>query len=304
MASQLTNDTGPNAARPAEVFRPLVDDAPSVLVQTDLHGNWLWVNRRWTEWTGYPNEDCLGAGWLKAIHPDDLERARALRTRSTGTDLTMPFRVVSRLGSSRFVLAHSAPLTDDHGRPIGYALSFTDVTALEKRRDAIRDRERAAEHSVNQRELEDLRRQLEQTRRFESLGRLAGGVAHDFNNLLGVVLNYAVLIGRSTEISDQTRQDLAHVERAAKRGADLTRQLLLFSRREQPDAEPIDVAELIGEVSGLLERPLGGNMRLERMCAANCVVLADRGQLEQALVNVLINARDAMPEGGTITLTS
>jgi PAS domain S-box-containing protein len=148
-----------------------------------------------------------------------------------------------------------------------------------------------------------LEAQREQSHRLESLGQLAGGVAHDFNNLLGVILNYATLIGRN--IDDATvASDLGEIKAAAERGAALTRQLLTFSRRDPVNAEPVEVTEVIKGVASMLTRTLGEHIALElQLGEPPLVAVVDRNQLEQILLNLAINGRDAMPDGGVLTIT-
>lgn len=159
-------------------------------------------------------------------------------------------------------------------------------------------------------ELEEERRrhaleaQREQTDRLESLGKLAGGVAHDFNNLLGVILNYTSLLSR--EVADErARADIAEIRTAAQRGASLTRQLLTFARRDQSHPEPLDLNESIRTTSAMLRRTLGSDIEFVIDLAKGLLVTEiDRQQLDQIILNLVINARDAMQGGGRLTLTT
>ena len=151
-------------------------------------------------------------------------------------------------------------------------------------------------------EARELEAEREESHRLDSLGQLAGGVAHDFNNLLGVILNYTALIALS--VTDPSiLADLGEVRAAAERGAALTRQLLTFARRDIANPEPVDVTEIIRSVASMLGRTLGEQVVLELdLSSSPMVVLADRHQLEQILVNLALNARDAMPDGGVLTI--
>jgi CheY-like chemotaxis protein len=136
----------------------------------------------------------------------------------------------------------------------------------------------------------------------ESLGQLAGGVAHDFNNLLSVILNYSAFVVESVA-DEAVRDDIAEIRSAAERAARLTRQLLIFGRRETVHPVPLDLNAVVADVQTLLSRTIGEDIVLAMSPAAERpVVLADCGQLEQILVNLAVNARDAMPDGGTLTL--
>jgi two-component system, cell cycle sensor histidine kinase and response regulator CckA len=148
-----------------------------------------------------------------------------------------------------------------------------------------------------------LENRLQQAERLESLGRLAGGVAHDFNNLLAVILNCADFVAEANVGNDAVRADIDHIRHAAERAARLTRQLLIFGRREQAKLEALDLNLITADLQDLLARSIGENIKLIVDPGAGLpAVRADRSQLEQVLVNLAVNARDAMPDGGTLTI--
>jgi signal transduction histidine kinase len=157
-----------------------------------------------------------------------------------------------------------------------------------------------------------LRAQLQQAQRLENLGQLAGGVAHDFNNLLAVILNYVSFVSDELAAATESdwaarlvtaRADLAEVTRAGERAASLTRQLLAFARREVVRPQVLDLDAVVADVEEMLRRTLGEDVELVTSLAGHLwPVLADPGQLEQVLVNLAVNARDAMPGGGTLTI--
>ncbi len=147
-----------------------------------------------------------------------------------------------------------------------------------------------------------LQDRLHQSQRLESVGQLAGGVAHDFNNLLGVILNYAAFIAARTD-DDQVKADVQQVIKAATRAADLTKQLLIFARRETVQRRPIVLNDIVADISTMLSRSLGEHINVVvRPDDDPPAFLADRGQVEQVLVNLAVNARDAMPGGGTVMI--
>jgi two-component system cell cycle sensor histidine kinase/response regulator CckA len=149
---------------------------------------------------------------------------------------------------------------------------------------------------------EQLEAQLQQSRRLESVGKLAGGVAHDFNNLLAIILNYADF-AREAATDDEQRRDLEELSKAATRGAELVRQLLEFSRRRPADAVALDLAEVVRDMEPMLRRTLGEHVELRcRLVSELPPTVIDPGQLTQVLVNLTVNARDAMPDGGRITI--
>jgi PAS domain S-box-containing protein len=157
---------------------------------------------------------------------------------------------------------------------------------------------------ASERQRDALEAQRERSHRLESLGQLAGGIAHDFNNLLGVILNYtALLIRRTTD--PMAAADLGEIRAAAERGAALTRQLLTFARRDVANPAPVDVNDVVRSVVAMLERTLGEaiELRLE-LTPAPLIAVVDRQQLEQIVMNLAINSRDAMPCGGRIAIAT
>ena len=187
-----------------------------------------------------------------------------------------------------------------------------DVVERRDLRDALegRDARRDGERREALERKEGLQAQLQQAQRLENLGQLAGGVAHDFNNLLAVILNYVSFA--SEELAAMTesdwaqrvetaRRDLGQVDLAAGRAARLTRQLLAFARREVVRPQVLDLDKVVAGVEEMLRRTLGEHVELVTSLAGDLwPVLADPGQLEQVLVNLAVNARDAMPGGGTL----
>ncbi|MBJ7473421.1 MAG: response regulator, partial [Solirubrobacteraceae bacterium] len=164
---------------------------------------------------------------------------------------------------------------------------------------AVRD---ISERAESERE-RALQQELHQARRLESVGQLAGGIAHDFNNLLGVILNLTEFVVEAVPPGSQAHQDLEEIGRAAERAADLTRQLLIFSRRELVQPEILDLNALTQDLETLLRRALGERVELEVVLTPGLWrVRADRGQVEQVLVNLAVNGRDAMPGGGRLVI--
>ncbi|HEY6888002.1 MAG TPA: ATP-binding protein [Solirubrobacter sp.] len=152
-------------------------------------------------------------------------------------------------------------------------------------------------------ESERLRVQLQQSQRLESLGQLAGGVAHDFNNLLAVILGYATFIERRSEPGTRDEHDVIEIRKAGERASRLTRQLLSFARREVVRPKVLDLTGVVLEMEELLRRTLGEHVVLTTSLAPDLwPIMADHGQLEQVLLNLAVNARDAMPGGGTLTI--
>ncbi len=202
--------------------------------------------------------------------------------------------------------------------PAEISLSSIELDGMLLATAAIRDiSERIAvvserDHLQAEAEKERLQNQLQHSRRLESLGELAGGIAHDFNNLLAVIINYATFVGEDLDSGafaqdlDKRRAMRADVEQisvAAERAAHLTHQLLAFARREVVQPDVVDVNTVVIAVGQLLKRTLGEHIELHHDLAPDLrPVLIDLGQIEQILVNLAVNARDAMPEGGALTI--
>jgi signal transduction histidine kinase len=184
-----------------------------------------------------------------------------------------------------------------------------EATVAERTRELEAAHEQALEDQAIHHRLqaqaarERLENRLHQAERLESLGQLAGGVAHDFNNLLAVILNCAAFVAEATVGNDSVRADVEQIRAAAERAAALTRQLLIFGRREQARLEALDLSLITADLQGLLARSIGENIALIVHPGRGLpAVHADRGQIEQVLVNLAVNARDAMPDGGTLTI--
>jgi len=188
--------------------------------------------------------------------------------------------IASGDGRSRTLLTSGQPLTDGAGRRIGAVVAMHDIT--------------------ERKSLED---QLRQAQKMEAVGRLAGGVAHDFNNLLGVILGYSELQLAEMAPDDPGRPRIEQIHRSAERGASLTRQLLAFSRKQILELRELAVDALLADMDKMLRRLIGEDVELVTRPGAQVrSIRADAGQIEQIVMNLVVNARDAMPDGGTITI--
>jgi signal transduction histidine kinase/ActR/RegA family two-component response regulator len=219
---------------------------------------------------------------IDSVHPDDRAGFRELvrRVRETPGPFRYNYRIVSAGGEVRHLQARGRTEADSDSRPIRSRGTTLDVTEL-KRSET----------------------QLERAQRLESVGQLAGGIAHDFNNLLSVILNNTENLLAEADAKGDIAAGLAEVEQAATSGADLTRRLLLFSRREATDLRPVDIAAAIGDAEALLRRTIGEQIELVVDAPAGLLpVSLAPGQAEQVLVNLAVNARDAMPDGGRIAI--
>jgi len=219
--------------------------------------------------------------WIDRLHPEDHERVRAaLRARRQGRPYAVEYRWQCADGTYKHFLDQAVLLRDADGRPLEYAGTLLDVT----------DRK-------------DLESQLLHVRKMDALGQLTGGIAHDFNNLLAAVLGGLGLIERRVELADDQRKVLEMTRHAAQQGAELVSRLLAFARKQKLEPARVDMDNLSGTVTQLLAHTLGGLVALEwELDEGLWSPYADETQLELALMNLAINARDAMPEGGKIRI--
>jgi PAS domain S-box-containing protein len=179
------------------------------------------------------------------------------------------------------------PVRDDNGRHVGFAKITRDLT----------ERKVAAE------QLERSREQFFQSQKLEAIGKLTGGVAHDFNNILAAIMGSVALAQRRLALGEDVTRFLDNAMQAAKRGATLTQRMLAFARKQDLELEPVDMIDGVRDMAELLARTIGSNVTITtRFPLSVPPVLADRAQLELALMNLVVNARDAMPDGGVITL--
>jgi len=221
--------------------------------------------------------------WVDRLHTDDRNRVlAALEARRKTGRSSIEYRWQCADGRYKHFLDQAVLLKDADGKPVEFAGTLTDIS--------------------EQRSLES---QLIQAQKMDAIGKLTGGIAHDFNNLLAAVIGGLGLLERRATLADDQQRVLAMTKRAAEQGSELVRQLLAFARRQRLQPGPVDLAGLREAVSNLLAHTLGGLVNLEWQLGEDAwTVFADRAQLELALVNLIINARDAMPSGGTVTVTA
>ena len=221
--------------------------------------------------------------WLDRLHPDDRIRVlAALEARRKTGRSSIEYRWQCADDSYKHFLDQAVLLKDADGQPVEFAGTLTDIS--------------------EQRSLES---QLIQAQKMDAIGKLTGGMAHDFNNLLAAVIGGLSLIERRASLPENHLQVLAMTKRAAEQGSELVRQLLAFARRQRLQPDPVELSALREAVSNLLAHTLGGLVNVEWQVGKGVwTVFADRAQLELAVVNLIINARDAMPSGGTVTVTA
>ncbi|WP_436536871.1 PAS domain S-box protein [Actinoplanes sp. HUAS TT8] len=299
------------ATRASTLFEQLLDAAPDATLGVDSSGRIVFVNDQAVRIFGYERGELLGRR-IETLVPDDVTaRHRGLRERYLAAPAHRamgsgnPLYAKRKDGTVFPAEISLSGLRTDNGMIVSAAIrDIGDRIRMEQERAQLRQEADQAK----------LQEKLQRTQRIESLGQLAGGIAHDFNNLLGVILNYADFICEHTAGNPdrpaapglaEVHQDAQQIMRAARRGTDLTRQLLAFARQDVTRPQAVRVDDVLHSVEDMLRRSIGEHIMLVVRREPECRhVLIDPGQLEQVLVNLVVNARDAMPAGGTLTIDS
>ncbi len=266
------------------MLEAILSASPIGLVRLDGQGRIEETNRHWqrlhaasrpavrTPWESFVDEE------MREQTRDDVQQAmQAVRP------ARFEYRVVGT--EDRWVLAELVPVVPESNAQ--WLMVSLDITELRRARNAAAEREH----------------RLQRAEKMESIGRLAGGVAHDFNNVLAAITGLIELAIPETPEDSQLHADLKEVLQTARRAAELVRQLLAFGRQQPMEPRPLDLGEAVRAVVPLLQRYLGGTTRIEVEVAPDVpVILADPSQVDRVMVNLAVNARDAMPGGGTLTL--
>ncbi|MGE5689270.1 MAG: PAS domain S-box protein [Pseudomonadota bacterium] len=272
-----------------ELYRKVVETSTDLVALVELDGSIAYVSPSAREILGFEPEELVGTTYAENVHPDDLAasvEAMAAVVRGERVSSTLA-RVRHRDGSWVLMEGVPAPILGEDGRPELMLAVVRDVT----------DRERqAAERTA-------LQEQLRQAQKMEAIGRLAGGIAHDFNNLVTAITGYGELALARLPEEGPVRRHVEEMRRAGERAAELTRQLLAFSRKQVLQPKVLDLNGVVGGMEDMLARVLGEHIALAtRLDPALGQTKADPGQVEQVLLNLAINARDAMPRGGRLTI--
>ena len=308
-------------AKSEDRFRTLADAMPQMIWGSDTEGNNIYSNARFLDFIGV-SYGLKAIPWTALVHPDDRELSYQIRRQSLITGL--PFEREHRLrrydGVYRWVLARALPLRDATGKIETWFGTSTDITELVEAREVLKqshdDLERlvqmrtqaledaAHELAAEMRRREEVQSNLLQVQKLEALGQLTGGVAHDFNNVLTAISGSYTLLRVRTEPSMQLKI-IEHGEKAVDRATKLVGQLMSFVRREKSLPRLLDLPAILPDTTDLLCHAIGSNMRCEFDIAPDIfAVLADPYELEVALLNLAVNARDAMGGNGTITISA
>ena len=301
-------------------FRLIADSAPVPIWVTKLDRKRSFVNRAYVEFLGITYEEAVDFDWRSIMHPDDAERVRAESI--AGEASLAPFTLEGRFrrcdGEFRWLRSISQPRWGPHGEHVGFIGVAHDITEWKLGNEALRQLNKTLERRVFERtadlslalervraevaERERAEEALRQAQKMEAVGRLTGGIAHDFNNLLTPVIGGLEVIAGAVREPRLKRLADAALE-SGRRGAKLATQLLAFSRIQRLNILPVQVERVIANLSDILSHTIGSDVRIEtRMNAGGAHALCDENQLENAILNLAINARDAMPDGGTLTI--
>ena len=267
-----------------ELLHAIIDGAPTAIIGLDLNGNVQTVwNPAAEKMLGWRAQEVMGRP-LPSVPLEGQEEFKGIReVVRRGNSLNgLEVRRQKRNGSPIDYSVYASPLHDSEGHITGYVTVMVDIT-----------------------EQKSLRSQLLQAQKMEAVGTLAGGIAHDFNNLLQVVLGYSQLVLGDDDLPDRLRTDLGRVIEAGRSGADLVQRLLTFSRKRETKPLNLDLNQRIRQTQKFLERTISKMIVIEMILADDLASIhADPSQMDQVLMNLAVNARDAMPDGGKLTIAT
>jgi two-component system cell cycle sensor histidine kinase/response regulator CckA len=266
-------------------YRQLVEQLPAITYMAEFgSGRWLYCSPQIESLLGFTVAEWTGerCPWLDQIHPDDRPQVLAAEAqcRLSGKEFCAEYRLRARDGHVVWFSDHAVVEPGADGQPQylhGVMFDITGRKALEEK--------------------------LAQAQKMDAIGRLAGGVAHDFNNILTAILGYSELILRRADGNERIRDNAQEIQKAAERAASLTRQLLAFSRKQTLQPRVLDLNAVVAEMDKMLRRLITESIHLDvRLDPALWRARADPGQIQQVIMNLAVNARDAMPSGGTLTI--
>ncbi len=273
-----------------EKYRSILENIQDGYIEVDLAGNFTFVNGVVCRRLGYSREELIGMNNRQYTDETTAKKAYQLYNRvyRTGEPVRNFEEEVIRKDGTRWIYELSVSLIrNPEGKPIGFQGISRDIT----------ERKRA------EKEMAALQEQLRESQKMEAIGRLAGGIAHDFNNLLTVIKGYSQLSLMELKEGDPLKGNIEEIQKGSQRAADLTRQLLAFSRRQVMEMKVLDLNTLLRDLDKMLRRIIGEDIELTTLLANDLGrVKIDPGQIEQVIMNLAVNAKDAMPSGGKLTI--
>jgi two-component system cell cycle sensor histidine kinase/response regulator CckA len=265
-----------------ELFRLITENAADMIAVVDGSGNRLYNSPSYQKILGYSPEELRQTKGIEQVHPDDREKVidAAIDAQRSGVGRSVEYRIRHKDGHWVPLESTASVVRNSSGGVEKLVIVNRDIT-----------------------ERKDLEKKLLLSQKLEAIGRLSGGVAHDFNNLLGVILGYAEELQKRIPPDDPYREAVDEIRNAGKRGASLTQQLLAFSRKQVFEPQILDLKTVVAEAAKMLERLIGEDIKLDLAPVEYIgAVKADRGQIERVILNLAVNARDAMPQGGTLSI--
>jgi PAS domain S-box-containing protein len=265
-----------------ELFRLITENAADMIAVVTADGKRLYNSPSYGKVLGYSAEELSQTSAYAQIHPDDQSKVSkaAEQARSSGVGNRVEYRVRHKSGDWRMLESTASAVCSPEGKVEKLVIVNRDIT--ERRR---------------------LEQQLVLSHKLEAIGRLSGGVAHDFNNLLGVIIGYAEALEQDPAGNESYREAVDEILKAGHRAAALTQQLLAFSRKQVLEPKILDLNAVVADVEKMLRRLIGEDIDIKiTSCADLGMVKADRGQIDQVIMNLAVNARDAMPRGGLLKI--
>jgi two-component system, cell cycle sensor histidine kinase and response regulator CckA len=271
-----------------QMFRLITENAEDLITVVNREGKRLYDSPGYNK-LGYSNKD-LGKDFIpEQIHPDDRQALVAARieTFEKGVGPRVEYRFRRNDGDWRILESTRSPVRNDSGEIEKIIIVSRDITERKQAEELLRRRDEQLRHS----------------QKMEAVGRLSGGIAHDFNNLLGVIIGYSESIEHRVAPNDPLRKSAEEIRKAGERAASLTHQLLAFSRQQVLQPQILDLNALVTDMGKMLRRLIGMHIELTTNLATEVgQVKAEQSQIEQVIVNLVVNARDAMPEGGELLI--
>jgi two-component system, cell cycle sensor histidine kinase and response regulator CckA len=265
-----------------ELFQLISENAADMIAVVDGNGDRLYNSPSYARVLGYTAEDLRKTSPLEQIHPDDLPMVldAAKEAKGSGVGRRIEYRMRRKDGEWVVLESTASPIRNAAGNVEKLVVVNRDIS-----------------------ERRHLELQLRQSQKMDAIGRLSGGVAHDFNNLLGVIIGYSEVLQDQIQEGDRLRVCVDQILQAGKRAASLTRQLLAFSRQQVLEPKVLLLNGVVGDMEKMLRRLIGEDVQLTTKLDAKLgKVRADQGQIEQVIMNLAVNARDAMPEGGELSI--
>ena len=265
-----------------ELFTLIGENAADMIAVVNVQGERLYNSPSYEKLLGYTPADLEKTSAYEQIHPDDKPavKAAAEEAKKTGIGRRVEYRIRHKSGEWRVLESTASAVRNAHGEVEKLIIVNRDIT-----------------------ERRQLEQQLLLSQRLEAVGKLSGGIAHDFNNILGVIIGYSEALQETIGVDDPMREAVDEIEKAGQRAAALTQQLLAFSRKQVLEPKILDLNSIVADVEKMLRRLIGADVELEITPDPSIgKVKADRGQIEQVILNLAVNARDAMQQGGRLKI--